>query len=65
MVDRTYGDILWPDQCRIVALIREGDLVAITPETSFRAADEVLAVVHSEALSDLAELLGRGHTSSA
>ena len=64
VVGRAYDDIVWPDLCRIVALIREGDLVAITPDIEIRAADEVLAVAHAGALPELAGLLGSDQAAS-
>lgn len=58
VVGKRYGEIDWPAQCRIVAVTRQGDLVDVTPDVVLHPADEVLAVVHSDAMSVLARLLG-------
>jgi len=58
VVGRRYGEIEWPPECRIVALIRNGDLVVITSETVLAQADEILAVAYSDATPMLARLLG-------
>lgn len=58
VVGKRYGDIEWPRQCRIVAVTRGGDLIDVTPEVVLGPADEILAVVHSGAMSKLARLLG-------
>lgn len=58
LVGHRYGEVTWPAGCRIVAVIQRGDLVHVNPEFVFRPADEVLAVVHTEAAASLAQLLG-------
>jgi trk system potassium uptake protein len=58
LVGRRYGEVTWPAGCRIVAVIQGGDLAHVRPDFVFRPADEVLAVVHSEAEATLAALLG-------
>jgi trk system potassium uptake protein TrkA len=58
VVGRRYGQIEWPAGCRIVAVIRNGGLIPITSEVVLAPADEVLALAHSDAVPDLAGLLG-------
>jgi trk system potassium uptake protein TrkA len=47
-----------PSECVIVALIRKNQLVIPHGDTVLQPADEVLALVHSSELKDLADLLG-------
>ncbi len=49
-----------PDECTLVAIIRKGDLLIPHPDTVLQVADEVLAVVHADALARLSALLGPG-----
>lgn len=58
VVGRRYREVDWPTQCRIVAVIRKGELLDVTPDLVFDPADEILAVAHSDAISELARLLG-------
>jgi len=58
VVGRQYGQIDWPPGCRIVAVLRKGDLIPITSEVVLAPADEVLALAHSDAAPTLARLLG-------
>jgi len=48
-----------PDECALAAVIRKGDLLIPHPETVLQPADEVLAVVHADALARFSALLGR------
>ncbi len=57
---RGYREIEWPADCRVVALIRDGDLAVIGPDTVLAAGDEILAVTHSDAARSLSLLLGPG-----
>lgn len=59
VVGHRYGEVDWPERCRIVGVIRKGDLITVAPDIVMSPADEVLAVVHSDAMTDLARLLGR------
>jgi trk system potassium uptake protein TrkA len=58
VVGRRYGQVEWPSGCRIVAVIRKGDLIPITSEVVLAPADEVLALTHSGAVEQLAAILG-------
>jgi trk system potassium uptake protein TrkA len=58
VVGRAYGQIEWPAGCRIVALIRKGELIPITSHVALAPADEVLALAHSDAMPALAAILG-------
>lgn len=57
---RAVADLDLPDECALAAIIRKGDLLIPHPDTVLRAADEVLAVVHADALARLSALLGPG-----
>jgi trk system potassium uptake protein TrkA len=58
VVGRHYGEVEWPSGCRIVAVIRKGELIPITSEVVLAPADEVLALAHSGSVAELAGLLG-------
>jgi len=58
VVGRRYGDIEWPTDCRVVAVIRNGDLAVMNPDTVLNDRDEILAVAHNDAVGALAQLLG-------
>lgn len=62
-VGRALADLDLPDECALAAIIRKGDLVIPHPDTVLQPADEVLAVVHADALLRFSVLLGRaaGH----
>jgi len=47
-----------PAECVLTAIIRKGELIVPRGQTVLQAADEVLAVVHASALSQLAAVLG-------
>lgn len=47
-----------PEECILVAIIREGSLVVPHGNTVLKPLDEVLALVHASQLQRLAELLG-------
>ena len=49
-----------PNECTLAAIIRKGDLLIPHPDTVLQAADEILAVVHADALARLSALLGPG-----
>jgi trk system potassium uptake protein TrkA len=48
-----------PAQCVFAAVIRKGELIIPRGDTVLQPADEILAVVHTSQLDDLAALLGR------
>jgi trk system potassium uptake protein len=47
-----------PPRCLLAAIIRKGELILPRGDTILQAADEVLAVVHSSELPQLAAILG-------
>ena len=55
---RSVADLELPAECALAAIIRKGDLLIPHPDTVLQPADEVLAVVHADALSRFAALLG-------
>lgn len=57
-VGRIVADLELPDDCAIVAVLRDGDLVSGYQRIQIRAGDEVLAVVPSGQAAWLAEMLG-------
>lgn len=56
---RQVADVGFPADCALAAIIRKGDLLIPHPDTVLQPADEVLAVVHAEALGSFSALLGR------
>lgn len=54
---RAVADVGFPEECALAAIIRKGDLVIPRPDTVFQPADEVLAVVHADALARFSALL--------
>ena len=54
---RAVADVGFPAECALAAIIRHGDLLIPRPDTVFQAADEVLAVVHADALTRFSGLL--------
>ena len=51
-------DLAFPPRCILAAIIRDGDLIVPRGDTSLQEADKVLAVVHSDELTQLSEILG-------
>jgi len=51
-------DLAFPPRCILAAIIREGDLIVPRGGTTLQTADKVLAVVHSDELTQLASILG-------
>ena len=58
---RTVADIDWPPSCVLVAVLRGADVITPRGPTLLLPGDEVLAVIHSDATSAVAALLGPGH----
>lgn len=56
---RTVSALDLPNECALAAIIRKGDLLIPHPDTVLQPADEVLAVVHADALVRFSALLGR------
>ena len=57
-VGRRVAELELPEQCVIVGIIRDGELLAPHGQVSIEAGDEVLAVVHTDEALILAALLG-------
>jgi trk/ktr system potassium uptake protein len=55
---RALSTLDLPDECALAAIIRKGDLLIPHADTVLQPADEVLAVVHADALGRLSALLG-------
>jgi trk system potassium uptake protein TrkA len=55
---KALRDVTLPEECTIVAIIREGELVIPRGDVIFQPADEVLALVHSKSLAKMNALLG-------
>jgi trk system potassium uptake protein len=54
---RTCGDLKMPPDCILVAIVRDGHVIAPTADTPLSAGDEVLAIATPEAQGDLRRLL--------
>jgi trk system potassium uptake protein len=55
---KSVKEIEIPPRCVLAAIIRKGELIVPRGDTVFQAADEVLAVVHSSEMPQLAAILG-------
>jgi len=55
---RAVADLDLPVGCALAAVIRKGDLLIPHPDTVLEPADEVVAVVHADALARFSTLLG-------
>lgn len=55
---KALRDLEIPPRCVLAAIIRKGELIVPRGNTVLQAADEVLAVVHSAELPQLAAILG-------
>jgi trk system potassium uptake protein TrkA len=55
---RTVGDIDWPASCVLVAVLRGPDVITPRGNTLLLPGDDVLAVLHSDATTAVAALLG-------
>jgi trk system potassium uptake protein len=58
-VGKAIRDLQLPTECVLAAVIRKGELIIPRGEVVLQASDEILAVVHSSAISALAKLLAR------
>jgi len=58
IIGRPVKEIKLPKQCVLVAVIRREGMEIPNGDLVFRAADEVIALVHSSQLNVLADLLG-------
>ena len=61
---KALRDTKMPDNCRVVAIIREGQLIIPYGDTVLQPVDEVLALVHESQAAQLAALLGGKHNVS-
>jgi trk system potassium uptake protein TrkA len=57
-VNKAIHEISLPKDCVLAAVLRKGQLIVPHGDTVLQAADEVLAIVHSSQIADLAALLG-------
>jgi trk system potassium uptake protein TrkA len=55
---RQIGELTLPPECVLVAIIRKGNLIIPRGDVTLQQADEILAVVHSSQVNELAALLG-------
>jgi trk system potassium uptake protein len=58
-VGKAIRDLQLPAECVLAAVIRKGELIIPRGNLVLQASDEILAVVHSSAISALAKLLAR------
>lgn len=56
---KAIGDLPFPTECSLAAIIRKGELLIPHSDMKLRPADEVLAVVHSSQIAELTALLGQ------
>ena len=59
VVGKPLRDIELPPECVFVAVLRKGQLIFPHGDTELQAVDEVIALVHTSHLEELATLLGR------
>jgi trk system potassium uptake protein TrkA len=59
VADKAIRDLLLPPECVLAAIIRKGELIIPHGDVVLRAADEVLAVVHSSQAGMLAAMLAK------
>lgn len=55
---KALRDLNFPSRCVLTAIIRKGEMIVPRGDTIFQNADEVLAVVHSSEVTQLAAILG-------
>lgn len=58
IVEKSLKEITLPEQCVLVAVIRRDGMEVPHGDLVFHAADEVIALVHSSQMQNLADLLG-------
>ena len=61
IVGRLVGTVPWPNDCALVAVLREGRVIVPTPDAALEGGDELLLVATTEVETELNALLG-GHT---
>jgi trk system potassium uptake protein len=57
LVGQRYGDINWPTDTALVAILREGRVIVPQPDDPLEAGDELLFVTSQDVEDELAELL--------
>ncbi|MCS7060953.1 MAG: TrkA family potassium uptake protein [Anaerolineae bacterium] len=55
---KAISELALPPECVLIAIIRKGDLILPRGDVVLQQADEILAVVHSSQVIELASLLG-------
>jgi trk system potassium uptake protein TrkA len=61
IVGRTVGDVPWPTDSALVAVLRDGRVIVPTPDAALEGGDELLIVATTEVEQELDALLGSGH----
>jgi trk system potassium uptake protein TrkA len=56
---KAVQDLSFPHRCALAAIIRKGELIIPRGDIVLQPADEILAVIHSDEIPQLASLLGR------
>jgi len=57
LVGQRYGDINWPADTALVAILREGRVIVPQPDDPLEAGDELLFVTSQDVEDELAQLL--------
>ena len=60
LVGSLVASVPWPNDCALVAILREGRVIVPTPDAALEGGDELLLVATAEVESELDALLG-GH----
>lgn len=55
---KAVQDLSFPQRCALAAIIRKGELTIPRGDVVLQPADEILAVIHSDEITQLASLLG-------
>ncbi|MCW2667620.1 MAG: transport system NAD-binding component-like protein [Frankiales bacterium] len=63
IVGKTVGDVPWPTDSALVAVLRDGRVIVPTPDAALEGGDELLIVATTEVEEELDALLGSGHRS--
>ena len=58
IVGKRLDNVILPDKCVVVAILRREGMVIPRDDFEFRPADEVISLVHSTQVEELAKLLG-------
>jgi trk system potassium uptake protein TrkA len=57
-VGTLVGQVAWPQDSALVAILREGRVIVPTPDAALEGGDELLIVATAEVESELDALLG-------